>query len=112
MKTRSAKAKGRRLQNWLREKIIQYWNIPSSDIRCAIMGETGSDIKINERHWTDYPFAFECKNQEITKTIYKMYMQARSSNILEPVLVIKCNNNPPLVIVDAETFLKVINGRK
>ena len=47
MKTRSAKAKGRRLQNKIRDLLLEeFKDLEPDDIRTAIMGETGEDIKL------------------------------------------------------------------
>ena len=45
---RSRKAKGRRLQNWVRDTLLEiFTSLDSNDISCAIMGETGEDIKLS-----------------------------------------------------------------
>ena len=44
MKTRSAKSKGRRLQNQIKELLLETFNeLEPDDIRSAIMGETGEN---------------------------------------------------------------------
>ena len=46
MKTRSAKSKGRRLQNQIKELLLEsFKELEPDDVRSAIMGETGEDIK-------------------------------------------------------------------
>ena len=48
MKTRSRKAKGRRLQNWVRDELLSlFTNLSNDDIYCAIMGESGADVKFS-----------------------------------------------------------------
>ena len=45
---RSRKAKGRRLQNWVRDTLLSIFKtLDDNDISCAIMGETGEDIKLS-----------------------------------------------------------------
>ena len=39
MKTQSAKAKGRRFQQWVRDKLIEVLNIHPEDIESRSMGE-------------------------------------------------------------------------
>ena len=47
MKTRSAKSKGRRLQNQVKELLLEaFTELEPDDIRTAIMGETAEDIKL------------------------------------------------------------------
>lgn len=106
MQTKSAKAKGRRLQNWVKALLIGIGNITNTDVRVAIMGESGADVqwltKVAQEH---YPFSVECKNQEGFKNVYKYMDQAKTHNKkLEPLVVIKSNNQKPLVILDAEFF--------
>ena len=48
---RSRKAKGRRLQNWVRDTLLKIFSnngfLDENDIKCAVMGETGADIKLS-----------------------------------------------------------------
>ena len=62
MKTRSAKAKGRRLQNKIRDLLLEeFKELEPDDIRTAIMGETGEDIKLSPAARKKIPYSFECK---------------------------------------------------
>ena len=107
MRTSSAKAKGRRLQDWVRDLLHTNTGFDGDDIRSAIMGETGADVKLTKRATKKFPYSIECKNQEVFKGIYKMYSQATShEDKLEPLLIIKMNGKKPLVILDAEYFIK------
>ena len=48
MKTRSKKAKGRRLQNWVRDELLKRFpKLTDNDIVCAIMGERWLDFKLS-----------------------------------------------------------------
>jgi hypothetical protein len=54
-----------------------------------------------------FPYSIECKNQE-SLNAWKSYEQAESnSGNYEPVVFIKRNNQKPLVVVDAEYFIKL-----
>ena len=66
MKTASRKAKGRRLQNKIRDLLIEHFSdeLEVDDIRCAIMGESGEDLKLSPAARKLIPYSFECKNQE------------------------------------------------
>ena len=46
---RSRKAKGRRLQNWVRDALLcAFPNVKKDeDVCCAIMGESGVDVKFS-----------------------------------------------------------------
>ncbi len=115
MKTKSAKAKGRALQNWVRDKIKHHFRLGEEDIRCALMGESGADVKVAPHIY--FPYSIECKNQEKFKYIYDAYDQARShgerftTKSLEPVVFIKMNHKKPLAIMDADEFIAMLKWR-
>ena len=70
MKTRSAKSKGRRLQNQIKELLLEsFKELEPDDVRSAIMGETGEDIKLSPAARRQIPYSFECKNQENLKLV-------------------------------------------
>ena len=46
MKTKSGKAKARKLQDWVRDALYERFEFTKDDIRCALMGESGEDIKL------------------------------------------------------------------
>ncbi|KKM85031.1 hypothetical protein LCGC14_1293290 [marine sediment metagenome] len=48
MQTKSAKAKGRRLQNWVRDELFLALKISFDDITTAIMGESGADVRLTK----------------------------------------------------------------
>ena len=73
MKIRSRKAKGRRLQNWVRDTLLSIFkNLTEDDVYCAIMGEKGVDIKLSRKAQTLIPYAIECKNKQTFKSIYNI----------------------------------------
>ena len=112
MRTSSRKAKGRRLQNWVRDELLKRFpKLTVNDVVCAIMGERVVDIKLSDKAKKSIPFAIECKNQEAFKKLYKDYGQAEyNAKNLEPVVFLKMNQCKPLVVVDAEYFLNWIKN--
>ena len=113
MRTRSKKAKGRRLQNWVRDELLKRFpNLNDNDVVCAIMGERGVDIKLSEKAKKFIPLAIECKNQEAYKKLYKDYNQSsyNSDKNIEPIVILKMNNEKPLVVMDATYFLDRIQS--
>ena len=65
MKASSSKAKGRRLQDFVRDKLRGlFTKLEDDDIKAAIMGESGEDIKLSPAARKIIPYSFECKNQE------------------------------------------------
>jgi hypothetical protein len=107
MKTSSAKQKGRRFQQWVRDQLIETLNIHREDIESRSMGSQGVDLIMARAAREKFPFSIECKNQE-SLNVWKSYEQAESnSGDYEPVVFIKRNNQKPLVVVDAEYFIKL-----
>ena len=109
MKTQSAKAKGRRLQQWFRDLLIEKLNIHPEDIESRSMGAGGEDLIMARSARQKFPYSIECKNQEKIN-IWESYKQAdENSKSYEPVVVLKRNKHKPLVLVDAEYFVELHN---
>ena len=107
MKTQSAKAKGR--QQWVRDQLIEQLEVHPEDVESRSMGAGGEDLIMARAAREKFPYSIECKNQE-TLNVWKSYEQAESnSGDYEPVVFIKRNNQKPLVVVDAEYFVKLHN---
>ena len=111
MKTSSRKAKGRRLQNWTRDELLsRFSSLSNDDIYCAIMGESGADVKFSPHAQQHIPYSIECKNKETFKGIYDIIKQAQSNAKKNqvPLGVIKMNNFEPLAILDARFLFKLM----
>ena len=107
MKTQSAKAKGRRLQQWFRDLLIEKLNIHPEDIESRSMGAGGEDLIMASAAREKFPYSVECKNQEKIN-LWESYNQAQqNSKNHEPVVILKRNNSKPLILVDAEYFVKL-----
>ena len=107
MKPQSAKAKGRNLQKWTRERQIEELNIHPEDIKSTSMGAGGEDVIMARAAREKFPYSIECKNQE-KLNVWSAYDQAESnSGNYEPLVVIKRNRQKPLVVLDAEYFMKL-----
>jgi len=107
VKTSSAKAKGRKFQQWVRDQLIETLDIHREDIESRSMGSQGEDLIMARAAREKFPYSIECKNQE-SLNVWKSYEQAESnSGDYEPVVFIKRNNQKPLVVVDAEYFVKL-----
>ncbi len=108
---RSRKAKGRRLQNWVRDSLRGlFLTLTDDDVRVAIMGETGSDIKLSKTAKKLFPYDIECKNTEGWKKVYDAYDQADGHGEDQPLVFIKMNRRNPLVVVDAKHFMRLNNS--
>jgi len=108
MKPQSCKAKGRNLQKWVREQIIEELNVHPEDIESRSMGAGGEDLIMARAAREKFPFSIECKNVE-KLNVWEAYEQAKANaGTYEPLLVIKKNHKKPLVVMDAENFIKMI----
>ena len=110
MKTSSGKAKGRRLQNKIRDLLLEHFSdkLEPDDVRGAIMGETGEDIKLSPAARKLIPYSFECKNQEKLSIWSSLEQAAENSGDYPPVLIFKRNRSKTYVVVELEEFIKFI----
>lgn len=107
IKTSSAKAKGRNLQKWVREKLIEELNIHPEDIESRSMGAGGEDLIMARAAREKFPHSIECKNVE-KLNVWEAYEQAKANaGNYEPIVVMKKNHKKPLVVVDAEYFINL-----
>jgi len=107
MRPQSAKAKGRRLQQWTRDQLIEHLMISDEDVESRSMGAGGEDLIMAKEARRKFPYSIECKNVEKVN-VWKSYEQAaENSGEYEPVVVIKRNKSKPLVVIDAEYFVSL-----
>ena len=107
MKTSSAKQKGRKLQQWMRDLLIEKLGVHPEDIESRSMGSQGEDLIMARAAREKFPLSIECKNQE-SVNVWKSYEQAaENSGEYEPIVVIKRNKSKPLVLIDAEYFVSM-----
>jgi hypothetical protein len=105
MKPSSAKAKGRNFQNKVREMIMDRLGINEHDIKTAVMGESGMDIKLSSAGRDKFPFAVECKKVEKIN-IWKCYEQAcENADDLTPLLIFSKNNSKILICFEFNILL-------
>ena len=113
MKTRSAKSKGRRLQNQVKELLLEaFTELEPDDIRTAIMGETCEDIKLSPAARREIPFSFECKNQEKINIWESLNQAEENSGDYPPVLIFKRNRSKTYAVLEIDDFIDIINEPK
>ena len=117
-KARAAKAKGRTLQNWVRDKLLalfctQYpeFSITTEDIKSQTMGMVGEDIIITPHTRKYHPYSYECKNVEKLNVwaAFDQCIKNKPSNTAG-ILVIKRNRIEPLVVMDWNTYEDLLHG--
>ena len=110
MKTQSAKAKGRKLQQWVRDQLIEQLDVHPEDIESRSMGAGGEDLIMARAARQKFPFSIECKNVE-KLNVWEAYEQAKSNcNDYEPLVVMKKNQKKPLVVIDADYFISLVKS--
>ena len=109
MKTSSKKGKGRRLQNFVRDRLLDSFPIlEPDDVKVAIMGESGEDIKLSPAARKKIPYSFECKNQERIRIWSALSQSEDNANGKVPVLVFKRNRSKVYITLEFENFLELI----
>lgn len=118
MSARSSKAKGRRLQNRIRDALrLLYPHLEEDDIKSQTMGMTGEDIVLSPSARKYIPYSIECKNVE-RLPLWKSIKQAEDNTRedCEMALIVKRNRTEPYVIVTLDHWLELIkrenNGNK
>jgi hypothetical protein len=83
--------------------------LEEGDVKSTAMGQNGEDIQLSPAARKKIPYSIECKSRE-SIAIYGWLTQARSNcpKGSEPILVVKQNYAKPLVVIDAETFFKMV----
>ena len=110
MKTQSAKAKGRRFQQWVRDKLIEQLNVHPEDIESRSMGAGGEDLIMARAAREKFPFSIECKNVE-KLNVWEAYKQAKeNAGKYVPIVVMKKNQEKPLIVIDAEEFVNIMEN--
>jgi hypothetical protein len=111
MRPQSAKAKGRKFQQWVRDTILKWFDdLTERDVQSTSMGAGGEDVKLSQAAFNYLPFAIECKSRA-AYAVYKDYEQAAAhaqKTAGEPILFIKANGKAPLAIVDADYFIELV----
>lgn len=105
----SAKAKGRRVQQYVRDKILEIFpRLKVDDVQSTSMGVTGEDVKLSTSARRLFRYKVECKAAK-KMSIYAMYEQAtRHKGNHQPLLVVKADRKNPLAIVEADHFFELI----
>lgn len=108
MTPQSAKAKGRKLQQDVRDKLIDLFELHEDDCKSTSMGAGGEDVQLSHYARLRFPYSIECKN--LAKiAVYSLYQQAcDNAGGHTPLLVVKQNKSKPLAILDLDDFLAVV----
>ena len=110
MKTRSAKNKGKRLQNSVRDILLEIFkeDLELDDIKSAVMGDSGEDIQLSPAARKLIPYSIECKNQEKLNIWSSLEQADDNSKESIPVLIFKRNRSKTYAVIEFKEFVKLI----
>ena len=114
MKSRSAKNKGKRLQNEVRDTIrAKFPELEEDDVQCTLMSESGVDLKLSPAARKKFPYSVECKNVE-KLNIWSALEQAEENTKPDTTaaVVFRRNHSKTYIALEFEEFLKLIEGNK
>ena len=110
MKPRSAKNKGKRLQNKDRDLILEKFNqLEPDDVRSVTMGESGEDILLSPAARKLFPFSTECKNQEKINIWSSLEQAETNSGKHIPIVIFKRNRSKTYVALEFEKLLELLD---
>ena len=111
MKTRSAKNKGKRLQNNVRDLILEkFTQLESDDVRSTTMGDSGEDILLSPAARKLFPFSVECKNQEKLNIWSSLEQAETNAGDHKPLLVFKRTRSKTYVALEINDLLDLLDG--
>jgi hypothetical protein len=119
LKTSSAKAKGRRAAQAVKDLLIQhskYSNrldqpLDEADIVVTSSGDTGEDLKLSPLARTVYPVQWEVKNQE-KLNIWASMKQAETHGKYIPVLAFTRNRSEIYAALKLEDLIQLLVNQK
>jgi|TARA_R110000822_G_scaffold69899_1_gene169385 hypothetical protein len=110
IKTSSAKAKGRKLQQWVRDYLhINLEGIEKDDVTSTPGGVNGPDIGLSPLARRLFPWTVECKARAAF-SIYAALEQAER-NVLDktkPVAILRGDRKRPLALLYADDFMEIV----
>jgi hypothetical protein len=110
MKTRSAKNKGKRLQNTVRDILLETFkeDLEPDDVKSAVMGDSGEDIQLSPAARKIIPYSIECKNQEKLNIWSALEQAEENSKESTPVLIFKRNRSKTYAVIEFKEFVELI----
>lgn len=111
MNIRSAKNKGVRLQNLVKDLIYKTFpSLEDGDVKTAMMGESGEDIKLSPAARRLFPFSVECKNTE-RLNLWDALKQSETNTTkgTTPIVIFKRNRSKVYVTLELEKFMEIVS---
>jgi len=112
MKTRSAKNKGKRLQNDVRDLILEtFTELEPDDVRSTTMGDSGEDVLLSPAARKLFPFSVECKNQEKLNIWSSLQQAEDNAGEHIPLVVFKRNRSKTYVAFELDKLMEILNEK-
>ena len=116
MKIKSAKAKGRNLQNLVRDRLrkifVEEWTkvprLEDDDIKSQTMGMGGEDIVLSPIAKRLIPYSFECKNTERLNLWGSLDQCEGNCEDRDPILVFKKNRSKVYAVIEFDNLINLI----
>ena len=110
MKSRSAKNKGKRLQNQVRDLILEKFNqLEEDDVRSITMGDSGEDILLSPAARKLFPFSVECKNQEKLNIWSSLEQTETNAGKHTPLLIFKRNRSKTYAVLQLDDLMEMLD---
>jgi len=107
MKPSSAKAKGRNLQQIVRDKLLELSDtFREGDIESTGMGQSGEDLQLSPHARDLLPISVECKHHA-KMAVYKVIDQCKANTPdgCQPVVILKANYKKPVAVIDLDYYM-------
>lgn len=109
MKPQHRKAKGRLLQQRVRDEILgTFPDLTDRDVRSTSMGASGVDLLLSEVAVERFPYSVECKRRARIH-VYDFWRDT-NDNVADnthPLLVIQQDRSDPLAVITLQHFLEL-----
>ena len=113
VKTKSAKAKGRKLQNYVVEELKKaYSQLEEDDIKGQVMGMSGEDVVLSPLAKRTIGLSFECKNQERLNLWDSLLQAENNCEERTPVLVFKRNRSQAYAAIPFKYLIKLLSSNQ
>ena len=91
----------------MNKKPVKVSELEKDDVRSTAMGQNGEDIQLSPKAREFIPLQIECKNKKEVSVI-NWLEQAKTHGDYTPVVIAKQDYSDPVVVIDAQTFFKLL----
>jgi len=109
VKSQSCKSKGRRLQQAVRDLILEnFKDLEEDDVRSTSMGAGGEDVLLSPKARKYFPFSIECKNQEKINVWQSLKQAKENSGKHTPLLIFKRNHSKTYACLELKDLMELV----